>query len=219
MKTLFLDSGQGVLPFLFEILKQKKNNDYIFYLDEVNFPYGNKDKEEVKAILNEHLNQFQKIQNLDRVFIACNTLSTLLDKKSSYPFSVDNILDFNLKLMDKDAYYLGTKITFNYLKKQGINTIAMPNLASYIENKDIKNIIKTIKDKHLPHKIVLGCTHYPLIKFLFLKYAKCKVFSYEKEYISSLEVDNDLKITIYTNKKEIYEKIILIKDIIYLPLT
>ncbi len=220
MKTLFLDSGQGVLPFIFEILKQKKKNDYIFYLDEVNFPYGNKNKEEVKLILKNHLQSFQKIQDLDKVFIACNTLSTLLDKNERYPFLIDNILDVNLSLMDHDAYYLGTKITANFLKNKGIKTLAMPALASYIEKKDIKNIIKIVKNEHLPKKIVLGCTHYPLIKFLFLKYSKSEVFSYEKEYISSInDDDKDLHLTLYTNKKELYKKILLIKDINFLPLT
>lgn len=47
MKIVFIDSGMGVLPFIKEILIQKKYNHYIFYLDEENFPYGNKNHEDI----------------------------------------------------------------------------------------------------------------------------------------------------------------------------
>lgn len=217
MKTLFLDSGQGVLPFINEILKQNKKGEFIFFLDEEYFPYGNRSKEEVATILDNRLTNFSSIKDLKKVFIACNTLSTVCKKENSYPFEIDNILDFNLKHMDKDAYYLGTKVTSKYLKTKNVNVLALPLLAKYIENKEIKKIICLLKKTKMPKKIVLGCTHYPLIKFMFQRYSKAEVLSYEKEYIETLNDEDKLSITMITSKKDIYQKIINYKDIIFYP--
>ncbi len=219
MKTLFLDSGQGVLPFIKEILRQEKKSDFLFYLDEIHFPYGNKNKDEVKKILDDLLNYFSLEFKIDKVFIACNTLSSLLDKNKKYPFLIDNILDFNLKNMDEDTYYLGTKITSEILKLKNIKSFAAPKLAFLIENIKINELIKYLKETHFPKKIVLGCTHYPLIKFLFTRYTNCQIFSYEDKYINQYINEEKLSLTMYTNKKEIYQKIINFQDINFIAPT
>lgn len=218
MKILFLDSGQGVLPFIKEILIQKKKGDFIFYLDEIHFPYGNKTAFETRNILSELLVKFDKM-HINKLFIACNTLSSLLDENDTFSYKIDNILTFNLNHMDKDAYYLCTKLTSIYLKKIGIKTYYLSELAALIEENNIKKLVLYLKNHQLPNKIILGCTHYPLIKFLFNRYSKSKIYSYEDKYIASLEDEGELKITIYTNKKEVFKKILLTPSIIYHSLT
>lgn len=219
MGTLFLDSGQGVLPFIKEILKQNVKQRFVFYLDEINFPYGNKSYKEVKGILRDNFSLFANIKDIDTVFLACNTLSSVYDNSFITDFNVEDILHFNLSHMEKDCYYLGTRLTAEYMKKNGIKTIFEPYLAEYIENGDIKNIIKTIKNKSLPHKILLGCTHYPLIKSLFMRYSKAKIYSYEDKYIATLKSKDELTIDLYTNKIAFYKKILKHECIKFYPLT
>lgn len=199
MSIVLIDSGMGVLPFIKEILLQKKKNHYIIYLDEENFPYGNKDCKEIFLCYKNIIKKVKEF-NADKIFIACNTLSTFKDDES-----ILDILSYNIN-HNKNSYYVCTNHTALYLKSKGINSvIPMKNLAFYIENNDIKNIIKLLKETKFPSSIILACTHYPLIKDLFIKYTKSEVISYEKEIVSSFEDKESLVIDFYTNKKDKYK--------------
>jgi len=199
MKIVFIDSGMGVLPFIKEILIQKKYNHYIFYLDKENFPYGNKNHEEIFLCYKNVINKV-KSYNPDKIFIACNTLSTFKDDDS-----IDDILSYNIKKNINHSYFISTKLTAAYLKSKNINNvIAMYDLAYFIETKKIKKIIELLKNTRFPRSIILACTHYPLIKELFIRYAKCEVLSYENEIISHYDNNDKLIIDFVSNKKEKY---------------
>ena len=47
-KIGFFDSGIGGITVLYDALKILPNEDYIYYADTLNVPYGPKSKEEVK---------------------------------------------------------------------------------------------------------------------------------------------------------------------------
>ncbi len=219
MKTLFLDSGQGLLPFIFAILKHNIKNDFIFYFDEINFPYGNKNILEVKKILFTHLNNFKKIKDLETVVIGCNTLSTLIDNNKKYPFKIITILEFNLKRMHKDDIYLGTDITTTYLNKHNIKAYSCKNLATLIEERRIREIICFLKNIDLKGNLLLGCTHYPLIKNLFKKYTNNKIVSFEDDFVKLFDRNEKLHLTFVTTKKSFYQKIFPTLSINYLSPT
>ena len=216
MSIVLIDSGMGVLPFIKEILIQNKKNHYIIYLDETNFPYGNKSIREV-FLCYKNIVEKAKMFSPSKIFIACNTLSTFIDKKDD---KIDDILSLNLSLKPKEAYLISTYRTYSYLKSKNINkVIYLKELASLIEKNNIKEIISLIKNTRFPSQIVLSCTHYPLIKNLFIRYGKCKVYSYEDKAVSLFNESNEMKIEIYTNKKEIYKKYFIDIDIKYISLT
>lgn len=201
MSIVLIDSGMGVLPFIKEILLQNKNNYYLIYLDEENFPYGNKSHQDLFLCYKNIINEVKKF-NPKKIFIACNTLSTLKDDNT-----IDDVLSFNIKKNTNNSYFVCTRFTAKYLKDKGFNNVlALDNLAYLIENNKIKEIIKLIKNTKFPSSIILTCTHYPLVKELFIRYAKTKVYSFEKEIVSSFPSNKELIIDFYTNKKEKYEK-------------
>lgn len=76
MKILLIDSGIGGLS-IFHYLKNKyPNNQYTYYMDNKNFPYGEKTNEQMKDIL---LNEIKPNTNgFDYIIVACNTLSTII---------------------------------------------------------------------------------------------------------------------------------------------
>ena len=69
------DSGIGGLTTLEEIKKILPNEDYIFYADSKNNPYGEKTKEELFKIT-ENIVDKLLIENVKIIVIACNTATT-----------------------------------------------------------------------------------------------------------------------------------------------
>ena len=215
MKIVLIDSGMGVVPFIREILFQEKRNTYILLLKEDAFPLGNKSQEDLQHIYREMLQKAAAFHP-DLVFIACNTLSTMITEEF-YPFPILSVLQYNLLHREKNVTIVATLATTNYLRSRGEkNVLAIPSLANDIEQGNFYNIIHTIKEISFPEKILLACTHYPLVKFLFKKYGKCDVFSFEKEIIQNFSsAEEKMTIHFYTKRKEIYQKFFSSEDIFF----
>lgn len=73
------DSGIGGVTVLNEILKILPNENYIYYSDSKNNPYGDKTNEEVIKICDEITQYFIK-RNCKVIVIACNTASAKASK-------------------------------------------------------------------------------------------------------------------------------------------
>lgn len=73
------DSGIGGVTVLNEILKILPNENYIYYSDSKNNPYGDKTDEEVIKICDEISKYFIK-RNCKVIVIACNTASAKASK-------------------------------------------------------------------------------------------------------------------------------------------
>ncbi len=212
---IFVDSGKGLLPFLNEIILQRKNNDYLFYFDNENFPYGNKKIDDLKKIFDNLMTSF-KTYNPEEVIIGCNTLSTLIDENKNYGFKVVSILKYNLKFIDNDTYILSTFNTYNYLKNKGYkNIIYSKDLATFIEKGSISQIINYLKKAKLPKKIILSCTHYPLIEDLFKIYTRSEIISTSKLFVSTLKSKDEMKILIKCSDKTL-KKIYRNDDIFFM---
>ena len=78
------DSGIGGVTVLKEIIKILPNENYIYYSDSKNNPYGDKTQKEIIEICN-NIVQFFIQKNCKAIVIACNTASaeavTYLRKK------------------------------------------------------------------------------------------------------------------------------------------
>lgn len=185
MKIGVMDSGIGGLSTLYEIIKLLPNNQYIYYHDGVNNPYGNKSLEELMTIVESNVKELIK-RGCQIIVIACNTATTncisyLRKKYNDIIFvgaepAIKKAFDNNYK----DILMLATPLTVKskrvnelikkYQKdKQEITLLACDNLAKLIEIKDyqgidlvLKNLKERLKEKN--DAIVLGCTHYCLIK-------------------------------------------------------
>ena len=186
------DSGIGGLTVLEELKKLLPNEDYLFYADSKNCPYGEKSDTELyditSNIVDYLINKDCKI-----IVIACNTATTrcikyLRDKYKDITFigtepaiKVACDRDYkNILVMATPATIASerTSILVNDNKKDYENVYLVPceGLADAIETDNFKkqeeivsSIYEEYKEKEID-AIVLGCTHYPHIKDLISKY-------------------------------------------------
>ena len=179
------DSGLGGLSVLKELMKILPNEEYIFYEDSINNPYGEKSEEELLEITSKIVDYL-----LDRdckiIVIACNTATTCCMKllREKYPDTIfvgtvpaikvayDN--NFKNTLILSTPYTTKSKrveeLLDNYVREdQNILNLSGENLANLIEIDDKEKINELLVRILSPYKdkidsMVLGCTHYSLIK-------------------------------------------------------
>lgn len=178
-----LDSGIGGVTVLREILKLLPNENYIYYSDSIHNPYGEKTKDEVFNYVDKIMKFF-----IDRkckaIVFACNTATALTvdDIRKKYPDLIIVAIEPAYKMVydyakDKKSLVMATPATIQserfqnlYHKYDNHNTVLLEcsGLAHLIEVDD-KEGVKTYLQEKLPieeniEAVVLGCTHYPLIK-------------------------------------------------------
>lgn len=175
MRVGIFDSGIGGLTVLNKLSSKYKNNDYIFFGDRINIPYGEKSKNEL-FILSSKIIDFLISNEVDMIVIACGTVSSNCYKELLDKYKNINIVDIisptvnyiNNKKIDNILVIATSKtvdshIFKNLLKDKNVYEEACPFLVDMIENnKDIK-LEESINDKKYDY-VLLGCTHYPLIK-------------------------------------------------------
>lgn len=181
----FLDSGIGGISVLRKTVKILPNEDYYFFSDSVNNPYGDKDDETIIARCDELVDMMIHQKNCKAIVLACNTASAkaadYLRKK--YPQIPIVAIEPAYKMVhDKnpDGFTLvmatrGTlesekfhKLFYTYYNNN-TSLLACVGLADLIEQ-ERKNDLKEYLEENLNAykgkvaNVVLGCTHYPLAK-------------------------------------------------------
>lgn len=193
----FFDSGVGGLSVLARFKKALPNENIIYFADLKNLPYGNKTQEELIKFARNILDFFET-KKVKAVVIACNTSSALAYEtiKKEYNFKIYPIIQSCAKVIaEMDLKRVGifaTQGTVNsgaykseILKHNSsieVKEIACPNWVSIVEGVSEVNADLDVK-LHLdemfgfnPEKIVLGCTHYPYLLNILLKYAPSDTF-------------------------------------------
>lgn len=165
-----IDSGIGGVSVLSRLIAKYKAGNFLYFADNLFMPYGNKSPLILSNRLEEIINQLNKFYMPDTILIACNTASSVIEE-SKYP----NVK--TIKFNNNDTY-LTTQLTKQQLK--GYNVLVDANLASVIE-RNITNPSK-LKQKINYHakmnnlasydSIILGCTHFELVKSIFEKCCK-----------------------------------------------
>lgn len=186
------DSGLGGLTVLYELKKVMPEENYIYYGDTLNFPYGNKTKEQIIEYSNK-ITKYLISQNVKMIIVACGTAtSQALDViNNKYKIPIEGIIDPTVEYVKnkkiKNIGVIGTigsirsRAWENQLKAQipNINVInkACPLLAEIVEEdkakskesiKAIHNYMKVFKENNIKD-IILGCTHYSIIDELIKK--------------------------------------------------
>lgn len=178
MKIGLLDSGIGGLTVLKRLIDKCPNHEYIYFGDTLNMPYGEKSREELIECGNKVI-EFLENNNVDLIIIACGTLSNNIDYLKSNTKLISLIPLLNKKL-DKyrEVTIMATPLSIktNIYKKYihtKLNLIPCYGLAEAIEHNDnikinklLGNYLKDINSDIL----LLGCTHYPIIKNNIKKY-------------------------------------------------
>lgn len=183
------DSGIGGVTVLKEIAKLLPNEDYIYYSDSKNNPYGDKTDKQINEFCDNIVNLFIQ-NNCKAIVIACNTASAksanyLRNKYPNIPiFAIEPaykmVYDYSYEdstlVMATKGTIESEKFNLLYHKYDNHKTILLPcvGLADIIEEGNIEKI-KSYLIEHLSKyqgkikNVVLGCTHYPLIQDLILE--------------------------------------------------
>lgn len=184
------DSGIGGLTVARAITKLLPNEQILYFGDTAHMPYGEKSAEAIKHY-SVKIAEFLKLKNCKMIVIACNTASAAgfkaVVKATGMKDLIVNVIDPAVDYVVKNHYrqrigIIGTKRTISsnvYAKRitaldpiANVVQLATPLLAPMIEegfynNKISQTIINSYLSKSKLNKIdalILGCTHYPLIK-------------------------------------------------------
>lgn len=218
MKVGIFDSGIGGLTVLKRIIEKYPNNEYIYYGDTLNVPYGTKTINELKQLSSNDV-EFLISKNVDIIIIACGTISSncidYLNNKYNIP--IYDIINPTIKHLNNSNYnnigIIATDRTIDsHIFKKNLNNkfvyeIKTSKLASLIENNQLKDINNILDEYLSPYKdkldlLVLGCTHYPIIKDIISNYFNNKIDILEMSdmLLDKVSNGNNLNVDIYYSK-------------------
>ncbi len=196
MKIGFFDSGLGGLTILSAVRKVLPHYDYIYFGDTKNLPYGDKTEEEIHELTYRGIKKLFDEGAL-LVIVACNTASAESVRKhqdemlkNDYPDRkllgvIIPTVEALIASRGTSAILIGTERTVNSekyeieVKKSGreltLHARATPTLVPLIEAGEItraykvaQEVIDSITD--YVDTLVLGCTHYTVLKELIRKH-------------------------------------------------
>jgi len=191
MKIGFFDSGLGGLFLLKKVVKVLPQYDYLFLGDLKHSPYGNRSAQAIDNFSQEAVNYLFE-NGCQLVIIACNTATILALRKIQQEYLPANYpgrrvlgvlvptLEETTKQNIKRLGVLATAATVNskvYVKELQklhgeikVFQNAAPLLVSLVENDGLrwagpilKEYLKPLMNKKV-EAIILGCTHYPVLK-------------------------------------------------------
>jgi glutamate racemase len=194
MNIGIFDSGIGGLTIARKILSDSPAH-IVYVADSANMPYGTKNSEQICNI-SSRIVRFLEIYNVDIIIIACHTASILAGEKikqlynhipiiTMQEYSIEHALQttknniIGLIATPATIASYAYRKAFAYNKNIHLHEKACPKLASSIEdyfNKPeiLHNTLELYLREILTTEIdtlILGCTHYSLIKELIQAYA------------------------------------------------
>ncbi len=192
------DSGIGGLTVANAIHRRLPNRSLIYFGDTAHLPYGDKSPRAIRQYA-RRITAFLVSQGCSTVVVACNTAASIASKEIAEAAG-PHVKTFNV--IDPVAAYVakhfqnqtigvigtkGTTKTRAYPKSikslnpsLSVKTMATPLLVPMIEEGFFNNnISQTIINNYLSNRflsdisaLILGCTHYPLIRSQVEKFYK-----------------------------------------------
>lgn len=183
-----IDSGVGGISVLKELIRLMPNENYIYFGDNKNAPYGTKTTEQVKSLM------FSNVEMLlgagaKAIVIACNTATaaSVADLRKKYCdlpiIGIEPAIKPSAKYKKhSNVLVMATPLTLQqekfedllikYCEDANIMTLACPGLMEFIEEgitegEELETFLKELFTNVEGIKfdsVVLGCTHYPHIK-------------------------------------------------------
>lgn len=187
------DSGVGGLTVVREIMRQSPQERIVYFGDTARVPYGSKSKDTILRYSRQII-RFLKTQHVKAIVVACNTASALalpeIKKESDIP--IIGVVKPGAKMAanttsKKKVGIIGTEATVNsaiYTSTiQAVDTNiqvigkACPLLVPLVEEGWLKDpVTEEVASRYLAgfqtsgiDTLILGCTHYPLLRSLVAK--------------------------------------------------
>ncbi|MBP3780780.1 MAG: glutamate racemase [Selenomonas sp.] len=187
MKIAFFDSGMGGLSVLHHAMKVLPQEQFVFYADEDNVPYGTKTKEQVQDYVDKAF-RFLLKQDVKAIVVACNTATSVAVAKmrSLYDVPIIGMEPAAKKALDMDGtkrvLVTATPITVKGRKMELliekvdkdhlVDRLALPELVTFAERQEFNSPAVTayLQEQFAPFDfsvysaLVLGCTHFNYFK-------------------------------------------------------
>jgi glutamate racemase len=184
------DSGVGGLTVVKELIKQLPYEDIIYFGDTARVPYGIKSKETVIRFSIENI-LFLLKQEVKLICVACNTVSSVALPviKSHFRVPIVGVISPGVReavyaTQNKRIGVIGTKGTIKSRayetqirqldSKVKVTAVACPLFVPFVEEgwlsggtvmEVARHYLKSLKKARVD-TLILGCTHYPLLKAL-----------------------------------------------------
>ncbi len=193
-----VDSGLGGIVTLHHILKYVNDTSFVCVADQANAPYGEKSIEELEKIARKHLLWFQS-RGITTVIVACNTLcSTVIPKlkKEFVDMQIVDIISLTCNALKDECIssllLLATKRSIeSKVYEQNIQamfpnctiypvvpSLWVPSIENQVDEVTLNNVVKDVVIDYVDKvdSVLLGCTHYPLVKSYIQKYLPVKMY-------------------------------------------
>lgn len=180
-----LDSGLGGISVLAQALRDLPREDYVYFGDTANIPYGDKEPSEVMRLTRLGVDKLMA-HGCKAIVIACNTATSVaaeqLRKELSIPvIGIEPALKPAALLPGEgQILVLATQVTLRLpkfhalMERYGENAIPVPCSGlmecverGHLEGEKVDSLLKQYLAPYLdkPVKaVVLGCTHYPFLR-------------------------------------------------------
>ncbi|MDK2945327.1 glutamate racemase [Geotoga petraea] len=197
MKIGFFDSGIGGLTVLKKVVRNFNNHDFYYFGDTLNVPYGSKPEYFLVNMLENIFDFFESV-DVDILISACNTTDSLVKKGlvslDDRSFKYISIIDNGIEQINKgeEVLLLATSNTVrsgsyrgllvDKVKVKKVTEKACPLFVPLIEegywygpmaDSIINYYLRDCEGRY--DKVILGCTHYPILSNHIQKIVKSKI--------------------------------------------
>jgi len=215
-----IDSGLGGFTIYYGLKKAYPKAPFILLADQKNSPYGSKSIDELENISIKNV-EFLISLGVKHILFACNTtsgllLDTMIERFPNIHFK--GVIDGTIQQIQKqdklaviatkaniESHAYKNKIAQLFPETQVVE-IAAAKLVDYIEGLSEQEIMQQYINELLEQTqdistIILGCTHYPLVKHLFENSKPAIYLDSTQAMVDDLKqwtIDNQGDSTIYT---------------------
>lgn len=182
------DSGLGGISVLRELVRVLPGENYIYYGDTANAPYGTRSVSEVRSLTFSAYNRLREM-DIKAFVLACNTATSAAVSclRESYPddiiIGIEPAIKPAVAICDRPTVaVLGTPLTLSekklaelmerYADRASIIPVPCPGIVEFVERGELcgeqletllRSLLSPLEGKKLD-AVVLGCTHYPFIR-------------------------------------------------------
>ncbi len=211
------DSGVGGLTVAREIMRQLPEENIVYFGDTARVPYGSKSQDNIIRFSRQIIN-FLKTKDVKAIVIACNTASALaLDTvKNEIDIPIIGVIEPGARAAVRETRngkigVVGTEATIN--SETYTKVIKRLNQDAEVLGKSCPLFVPLVEEGFAKHKIteevidiylagfkktdidtmILGCTHYPLLRSRIMAYLGERVHIVNPAYETAIDLKGILE--------------------------
>lgn len=181
------DSGAGGISVLRELVRLMPNESYIYFGDSLNAPYGTRPTDEVRQMTISNISKLVDM-GIKEAVIACNTATSAAVRPLRAMYPDMPVIGLEPAVKPAAEFAAGGRVlvmataltlreeklralTAKYADKAQILLLPCPELVEFAENgitegDELDSYLSEITSPYIGgiDAVVLGCTHFPLVK-------------------------------------------------------